>query len=172
MEPLRGERPDAGQRLALIDAAPLSTCGSWGRVSVFARVVGFRVLLLLWVSSCGTDVPVLLYEDSMFYWEADEFISSIEDMNLGLEAAFDRAELEKAKACKKLYKAVEKRVVRELQEGPLPFGEKFMYDLKLLTARLVPLGSVERCRAAIRRYRLEYDKLRKAFPLQDDARAW
>jgi hypothetical protein len=134
-----------------------------------AGLIGLGLVLGVSLSGCGTNIPRLLAEDSALVWEADEFLASVEDMNLGLERSFYRVELERTRACKALYKAVEIRVVRELHEGPLPFGDKFVYDAKLLIALLMPMGSVERCRAAIQRYRLEYAKLRDAVALRDDA---
>ncbi len=109
-------------------------------------------------------MPGLLAKDSDLQWEADELLAEIEDLNLGLEKDFNDAELEKTAACKDLYKAVELRVVRELHQGPLPFGAKFVYDAKLLMALLIPLGKVERCRAAIEIYRQEYEELRAVLP--------
>ena len=138
-----------------------------GRLTVFGRAIGCGLLLGVPLSGCGTNVPQLLAQDSALYWEADEFLASVEDMNLGLEDAVNRAEQEKIQACKKLYKAVKIRIVRELHEGPLPFGEKFLYDAKLLLALLMPLGSVERCRAAVELYEQEYVRLRDALPPRD-----
>lgn len=140
------------------------------RPSIFfprAGVIGLGLSLALVLAGCGTDVPDLLAEDSALYWEADEFLAEVEDMNLGLEAAVNDAEVEKMEACKSLYKAVEVRVVRELHDGPLPFGEKFVYDAKLLVALLVPLSRVEQCRAAFETYREEFEKLRASAPLHD-----
>lgn len=82
----------------------------------------------------------------------------------GAGDSLHHAELEKTAACRGLYKAVELRVVRELHEGSLPFGAKFVYDAKLLMALLIPLGKVEHCRAAIEIYRQEYEELRSVLP--------
>jgi hypothetical protein len=129
-----------------------------------AGFIGLGLSVALVLAGCGTNVPGLLAKDSDLQWEADELLAGVEDMNLGLEKDFNRAELEKTVACKDLYKAVELRVIRELHEGPLPFGAKFVYDAKLLMALLIPLGKVERCRAAIETYRQEYEELQAVVP--------
>ena len=144
------------------------------------RTVGAVCLSLLvagLVSGCGTDLPRLLEEDSGLHWEVDEILSSDEGGDLAGMSAFDRAEIEKSKACGEVYRAANQRMELEMREGPPPLHDAFFYDLGLLVVFLVPIDVVERCREAIHLYRTEIAKLRdeltgrEGTPISDNRQA-
>ncbi len=130
-----------------------SSFKSWASLTACLLLVGVLV------ASCGTDIPMMLEEDSKLYWRDVDDLVADDDGDFDEEAVLELVENEKWQACTKVYKAVNERIEREMREGPLPFFDKFVYDFKLFGAFLVPIGFVERCRIAIERYREESIKI-------------
>jgi hypothetical protein len=104
--------------------------------------------LSLALTSCGTNLPWLIAEDSRLVAEADHAVSTAETLGTGLEQPVYAAEATKSEACKFIYDEVSERLGRKPR-----FAEQFRSDLSTLFVLLVPVNDVERCAQAFDAYR-------------------
>jgi hypothetical protein len=113
-----------------------------------ARSVLAIPVLSLALTSCGTNLPWLIAEDSRLVTEADRAVSAAETLGTGLEQPVYKAEATKTEACKFIYDEVSERLGRKPR-----FAEQFRSDLSTLFVLLVPVGDVEHCAQAFDAYR-------------------
>lgn len=111
-------------------------------------IVACICLLLV---GCGTNVKALLDEESRLYWRADRIVAAADDLDLGLENAVLDAESAKHEACEPVNSATKERIY----EGPISLAQRFLSGLTRFLVRIVPVGVVERCAEAHKRYNKE-----------------
>jgi hypothetical protein len=103
------------------------------------------------LAGCGTDVKSLLEEEGRLSWESDDLIAAAEDLDRGLEEPVYDAEAAKHAACEEVIEGLKKRIYAP----DISFGEQFVSDIVLLVVFIVPIGSVETCAGAQKRYKAE-----------------
>lgn len=118
----------------------------------------FLVALSLLLAGCGTDVKRLIGEETRMAWDAHQIAMDAADMEPGLEEPIYSAEMSKLEACEDINESIADGIRKG---GIFSFGERFLTDLSLLTAYLIPLAPVERCAKAHQNYKQEFLTLRE-----------
>jgi len=107
------------------------------------------LLLCLILGGCGTSVTGLIQENSELLWRAEDVIGAAEEFDRGLEEPVYDAEDARQEACQFLTEATAKRMfARETT-----FFEQLGSDLGQLVVLILPVGRVERCAQAQKRYK-------------------
>jgi hypothetical protein len=119
--------------------------------------------LALALTSCGTNLPWLMAEDSHLVTEADGAVSAAERLGTGLEQPVYAAEATKNEACQFIYDEVNQHIGRKPR-----FAEQFRSDLSTLIVLLVPVSDVERCARAFDAYRASVVALEQRLAARGD----
>ncbi len=147
---LRGAGPLRGE--------PASLRPSWC-TAVLCRAAGPALMsaVALGLTGCGTDVRGLLHEDGRLAMEAQMLTMEAPS---GLAAELQRIDAEKQEACRFLYQEVNDRIAA----GEPDLGDAILTDFGELFVRVVPIGRIEACADAQRRYAEAVEALRQHLP--------
>ena len=109
------------------------------------------VVLCALLAGCGTDVNALLEAEGRLWSVTDAILVAAEDLEQGLEDPVYDAESAKQQACEELNAALGERIYAT----DVSFADQFWSDLIRLYVFIVPVGSIEACAVAHKRYRRE-----------------
>ena len=123
---------------------------------VSGSVRRLAVAVCLATAGCGTDVPVLLEQDSALFWESTFLLEEAAEARVDVGPTLYQTEADKIVACQPLTEAMS----AQMESGEPGFFASMGNDLGHLAAVLIPIEPVEACADAVQAYSAELDVLR------------